>query len=470
MKQTLEQQQTQRQMQTARAMQVLLSSLLEMPITDLAQRVERELLDNPALEADSEADEAFAEPTTPDADALDDYRVEDDIPEDILQRRRDDEDRRQRQIVATESMLDGIYAQVAELGLSPREEAVMRYLIGSLDAHGFIDRDTATIVDELAFSEYIDTDEATVERLLGLLHHFDPIGLGTRDVRDCLLVQLDSLPPSPEVATARRIIADHYDAFLHQQWDAIATLMAIDADAFARATAIIRRLNPRPANGLGGSGPVQTLVPDFTLSAEDGRIDIQQNTRAIPAIRLSTAYTDLVAQEPRGDKAARDAYTIARDKVQAAQTFIEGLRRRQSTLQRIMTAIVRRQRDFFLSGDNDDLIQPLTLREVAETAEVDVSTVSRAVGTKYVQTPYGIYPLRRFFESSFTAADGTTVAARKAKAALKALVAAEDPHHPMNDDALAAALKAQGYTLSRRTVAKYRGLLGIPPSTLRSHQ
>lgn len=485
-RQGFQQQQQQTQVQIASSAQVLLSSLIEMPLADFEERLQNELLDNEALEVGENEDNEWGEPdydkeTPGDAlnDALGDYRTLDDVPENLREayNRLGDDNRHERQIADDETSYENLYRQIGERSLDEHETAILTYLVGSLDENGFLTKDNATLCDELAFQEYIDTTPEEIDRLAAMLQSFEPRGIGARNLRQCLLLQL------PLTGWTRQVVDECFDDLMHSRWTKIRERLDVDEETISCIRHEIAHLNPRPGSMLSETArsTAPTIVPDFRVYLdESGEPTVVQHRGQIPELRVSPSFAETIVMHRRahdkaaekGEKAAltraqEEAFLYARQKVEAAQSFIESIRRRHYTLQRVMEAIVERQRDFFVADDDETLLHPMVLKDIAETAGVDISTVSRAVNSKYVETDFGTYPLRHFFSTQFTSADGETLAARKVKAAIAEIVAGEDRKAPLSDEALAAMLAERGMKVARRTVSKYREQLGIPKSGLR---
>ncbi|WP_278574674.1 RNA polymerase factor sigma-54 [Alloprevotella tannerae] len=489
MPQKLIQTQKEEQTQQLSAVQVAMARLLELPVMDLEQRVRNELEDNAALEEagpdkneedmaaetteadDNESETAEDEPHADDETA--DYLTEDDIP-DYLLRQRNEAEEREVQLAATNNAYDELYRQIGEHDLDEQQRRIMEYLIGSLDNDGYLRKDLRTIGDELAIYQNLDVSEEELERLLHLLQRFEPRGIGARDLQECLRVQLESPElKSPFKALAIVIIDRCFKDFTYHHWNIIKARLKTDDESLQQAAQLIRRLNPKPGSALNETmaGAAPTAIPDFYVHVEDDRsISVRLNNGDVPELRVSKAFKDTVREfggHKDLNKSQRDAYVYARKKVGDAQLFLELINRRRKTLMGVMRGIVERQRDFFLNDDDEMLLVPMTLRDVAEKAGVDISTVSRVTGSKYVQTQYGLYPLKFFFSSQFTSGEGEELSSRQAKAALREAIAAEDKRHPLADEALTIVMKEKGFPISRRTVAKYREQLGIPKSGLR---
>ena len=503
MAQRLEQTQAAVQTQQLASLQVAVAKLVELPVTELAARVRDEMVDNAALEEkdgddypthdeadnndnsnedgdkENDADEPNAYEETEDygreADAMGDYFSADDVPDYLQQRADEERDRKEMQYSGQTSFYEDLQQQISEHNLTEHEQEVMEYLIGSLDEDGFLRKDLDALADELAIYHNINTDRHELEHLLGVLQQFEPRGIGARSLQECLHIQLtDPERRTPYTKLALAVVDRCFKDFVGRHWDVVKQRLGMDDETFAHVRHLLVHLNPRPGSALNDSTApsAPTVVPDFFVRVDDeGRVEVSMNNGDVPELRVSQAFRDSIKQYG-GNKAKlsreqRDAYTYARQKVDSALSFINLLTRRKETLMSVMRAIVDKQRAFFINDDDENDLVPLTLKEIAEMARVDISTVSRVTNSKYVQTMYGTYPLKFFFSSQFTTSDGDELSARKVKAALRELIANEDKHHPLSDEALAAKLKADGYNVARRTVAKYRDMLGLPTARLR---
>ncbi len=481
----------QTQTQQLSTLQVALAGLVQLPITELAERVRNEMMDNAALEeadgmtSDEEADEREGRDDEDEwgnddnddiRDSLGDYLNDDDVPAYLQNRADEARQQRENMITGSTSAYEDLVRQIGEHDLSEQEQAVMDYLVGSLDEDGFLRKDIAAVADELAIYHNIDISEGEVERLLRILQTFDPRGIGARSLQECLQLQLeDPELHSPYKVQALGILQRSFKEFVSKRWDVIAQRHELDEEACEKINHLLTHLNPRPGSALG-SGSAATapaIIPDFYVSiGSDGLPDIEINTGEVPELHISRAFRESVAQfagkHGQLNRAQNDAYIYAKQKVESAQTFITLLVRRRQTLMLVMQAIVDIQTDFFVENDDEALLRPMTLRDVAAKAGVDISTVSRVAGSKYVQTDFGIYPLKFFFSLQFTSAEtGDEVSARQVRAALREIVEAEDKAHPLSDEAIAVALRERQLVVARRTVAKYREGLGILPARLR---
>jgi len=493
MAQKLEQTQTTAQLQQLSPLQLALSKLLELPVADLALRIQNEMLDNAALEERAEEpdtpehEDPSGEPESVAAgdeeqygeadgvdDALGDYLTDDDVPDYLMARA--DAARVEHDMPAPDSVsfYDNLQRQIHEHELTGHEARVLEYIIGSLDSDGLLRTPIFTLVDELAVYHNIETTEKEMEHLLSVLHTFEPRGIGARSLQECLRLQLtDPEYASPYRAKALEVIDRCFDDFIHKRWENIMRRLAVGEAEFEKIRRELTRLNPHPGSALGESVamPAPTVVPDFFVTVDEGGdVHIQLNRGDVPELRVSRAFRETVeayaAHRDKLTREQRDAYTYARQKVEAAQVFIESLRRRRQTLYAVMAAIVQLQRPFF-DEDDETQLRPMTLKDVAEHIGVDISTVSRVTGSKYAQTVYGTYPLKFFFSTQFVADNGDELSSRRVKARLRDILEAEDKKAPLSDQLLAQKLAEEGFPIARRTVAKYREQMGYPTARMR---
>lgn len=489
MAQELRQITAEKQTQQLAAMQIAVAKLVELPVTDLAQRVRDEMLDNAALEEyDPDAPRDDDEPGTADDahddtadeehaehdDELADYLTPDDVPAYLQERHDNREQAYETPLTEGASFYDELKRQMGEHNLTEREQEVMEYLIGSLDDDGFLRKDAATLCDELAVYHNVMTTPEEVERLLQVLQGFEPRGIGARSVQECLLLQLnDPDDHSPYTPLARQVLERCYKDFVGHRWDTIRQRLKLDAETWGHVLHRLQHLNPKPGSALGGAdgAAVPVAVPDFYVTVTpDGEATVTLNRGEVPQVKVSASFTDTLRQLGAARRTLtreqKEAYVYSKNRVEAALSFINLINRRNQTLLAVMRAIVAFQRPFF-DDDDEMLLRPLTLKEVAARAGVDISTVSRVTNSKFVETRYGIYPLRHFFSSQFTSTDGEEVSARLVKSTLRRLIDQEDKRHPLSDEALMDALKEEGLTVARRTVAKYRDMMGLPTARLR---
>jgi len=478
--------QAQQMLQTLSPYQILVVKLLELPTMELEERVRAEILDNPALEEGKEPSEQdhaddldiqFNGSDTYDNEdiSLGDYRTEDDIPDYKLQ-----EHNRNRGEIAEDipfsdsvSFYETLLEQLNMQHLTPEEETIAEYLIGTLDDDGLLRKDFSFLIDELAIYRGIYTDAEEIERILSIIQGFDPAGIGARNLQECLLLQLKRKPDSPLKNIEWEIIEKYCDDFTRKNKEKIMQRLDISEETYDEAVNELTKLNPRPGSSLGDivGKNFQQIIPDFLVETEDdGSISLTLNNGNVPELRLSQEFNTLLEEHTNNrenqSRDSRDAFLFLKQKVDAAQGFINAIKQRHQTLMTTMQAIIDLQRPFFLEGD-ETLLKPMILKDVAEKAKLDVSTVSRVSNSKYVQTNYGIFPLRFFFSDGFTTEEGEELSVREIKQIMKECVEHENKEYPYNDDELADILKEKGYPIARRTVAKYRQQLNIPTARLR---
>lgn len=511
MAQSLEQTQETIQTQQLSTLQVAVAKLVELPIMELATRVRDEMVDNAALEEndgddypnssedtdnqldsnnenDSEENDDYDDHSDNDdnnydenetygneADAMGDYLTADDVPDYLRQRAEEQDNKGEYQMSGYTSFYEELQKQINEFNLNDKERNLIEYLIGSLDEDGFLRKDLTILADELAIYYNIQTTAEELEHVLHILQHFEPLGIGARSLQECLHIQLsDPDRRTPYTSYALTVVDKYFTDFVKRHWDSLKSRLKVDDDTFDHIIHELTHLNPMPGSAMNDTiqTSAPTVVPDFYLQVNDDNvISISLNQGDIPELRISQAFSDSLKQYG-GNRAnltreQKDAYTYARQKVDAARSFINLLSRRRQTLLAVMNAIVEMQKDFFLNEDDDLLLKPMTLKEIAARTNVDISTVSRVTSSKYVQTYYNTYPLKFFFSTQFTSSDGNELSARLVKAKLGEIIAGEDKNHPLADEALTEALKAAGFNVARRTVAKYRDMLGYPTARLR---
>lgn len=485
------QSQAQQQIQTLSPQQILVVKLLELPALELEDRIHAELLENPALEegkeeaateeyADADNAEEGMDNDANDYDSLNDYLTEDDIPDYKLQENNRSRDEQAEDIPFSDStsFYEILKEQLRERNLTEHQRELVEYLIGSLDDDGLLRKSLESISDELAIYAGIGATEEELEEALRILQDFDPAGLGARNLQECLLIQIyrkkdEEKKPDYILELEERIIRDFYEEFTRKHWEKIIKKLDIDEDTFKEALSEITKLNPRPGASLGETigRNLQQIVPDFIVETyDDGTINVSLNNRNVPELRMSRDFTEMVEEHTKNKanqtKESKEAMMFLKQKMDAAQGFIDAVKQRQSTLMKTMQAIIELQRPFFLEGD-ESLLKPMILKDVAEHAGLDISTVSRVSNSKYVQTNFGIYPLKFFFNDGYTTEDGEEMSVREIRKILKECIDKEDKKKPLTDDELSEILKEKGYPIARRTVAKYRQQLNLPVARLR---
>ena len=495
------------QQQRLTAQQMLQVKLLEMPIAQLEQAINAEIDDNPALDTDindtddqltafadepsADKEETFEEQTEREerADALDQALDNIDSDDRMPDYQRDYNnysaaDYEEMVYGDTVSFYDFLKEQMGEQSLNDQQRYILEYLIGSLDDDGILRKDLQTIADELAIYHNVDVEEKEIATMLNTLQGFDPAGIGARSLQECLLLQVDrrisdlSKGGNNEHAIVimkliRRTLSNYFDAFKKKHWKKIADSLHADDDTMAQVIAEIKRLNPRPGAALGETmgRSLQQITPDFIVDTNDnGDITISLNSGNIPPLTIASSFTDMVddfqRQRSKLSKSEREAYKYARNKVEKAQGFIEALRQRQQNMLKTMRTIVKIQHKFFADGDEAEIV-PMVLKDVAELSGLDISTISRVSNLKYVQTRWGIFPLRSFYNEGYLTESGTELSTKIIKMRLKEIIDKEDKNKPLSDDALKDELQKSGYPIARRTVAKYREQLGLPVARMR---
>ena len=464
--------------------QIQFIKLLQVPTAELETRIEEELEQNPALEEGSEeqqaeetpsAEEEFQETPTKEEDVdIKDYLHEDDYAGYKMQGDgNDDDEDREMPIPTSASLHEQLMNQLDFLGLEERHYAIGKQLIGSIEADGYIRREIDAIVNDLAFSQGIETTHEEVELVLKKIQTFDPPGIAARSLQECLLLQLARMDNGHDidVAVAKKIITECFDEFTKKHYQKIQKKLETEDEEFVRdAMELIVKLNPKP-----GSGSTSTmmknsfLIPDYILTANNGKLELTLNSRNAPELRISRSYTEMFKaydKSNKKDKKLKEAVTFVKHKLDAAKWFIDAIKQRQQTLLRTMKAIVDFQYDFFLEGDETKL-KPMILKDIASMINMDISTVSRVASSKSVQTDFGIFPLKYFFSEGISTDSGEEVSSREVKQIIKDIIESEDKSKPYSDDKLEKILNDKGYNIARRTVAKYREQLNIPVARLR---
>ena len=500
------QEQKLQQLQRLSAQQMLQVKMLEMPLNELEDNINAELDDNPALETEN-PDDALMGEGNEDRSALDDSdnSNDDEFGEDAYEAQSEKEERKDELDQALESIgkddqmpdyntdryntqnadyeemvygdttsfYDKLKEQMDMQILTDKEKQIMEYLIGSLDEDGLLRKDLDSICDELIIYHNIDVSEKEIEHVLHKLQSFDPAGVGGRSLQECLLLQVKRLPKGVLRKTMEEVFEDYFDEFTKKHWDKIKSGLELNETQLETLKDEIRKLNPKPGASLGETDGrnMQQINPDFIVdTADDGTITFTLNRGNMPELTVSPSFTDMIENYKRHkDQMSRkdkEALLYAKEKVDKAQGFIEAIKQRRHTLIITMKAIIDIQRQFFLDGDEADL-KPMILKDVAERTKLDISTISRVRIEKYVQTKWGIFPLKFFFTDSYTTEDGEELSTRKIKIALQHLIENEDKKKPLSDDAISKVMKEKGFPIARRTVAKYREQLGIPVARLR---
>lgn len=490
LKQTL----SQKLLQKLSPQQIQFIKLLQMTTADFEERVEQELLDNPALETgDDEGEINYATADTKKDEFSNEDSINDDYNSNDVYDNEDfnvtefltgddtsasfkmtddynDEDQKEMPIPYQQSFYDFLVEQAHSNFEEGEDLQIALHIVGNIEEDGYLRRDLGAIVNDLAFTENISTTEEHLERILTKIQNFDPPGIGARDLQECLLLQLykKDYGGNRAIDLAERIIADHMEAFVKKHYDKIKSSLKINDEELKAALTEITKLNPKPGQSQSVSAS-QYIIPDFTVVNENGVLRVILNSRNAPELKLSQSYSETLQayeKDSGKDKNLRDAVQYIKQKLDGAKWFIDSVKQRQQTLQLTMTAIVAAQRDFFLYGDEASL-KPMILKDIADKINMDISTISRVANSKYVQTDFGIFPLKYFFSEGIVNESGEEVSNREVKKILSDAIGGESKRKPLTDEALMDLLKEKGYNIARRTVAKYREQLNIPVARLR---
>ncbi|MDO5571508.1 MAG: RNA polymerase factor sigma-54 [Bacteroidales bacterium] len=481
----LKQQQTLQQIQKLSPQQIQLIRMLELPIVELEQRVTKELEENPTLEEGMNENKDNSESETYNEDengdnyesseeiSLGDYRSEDDIPDYKLQASNRAKDEREPEFTYTDtvSFFESLKEQLDLKEISQELHSYAEYIIGNLDNNGYLNRSLESIKEDIYIATGIDVPLSIMDDALSIVHELDPAGVGAKDLRECLILQIERKKGSLSNTTAYDILDKEFEAFTKKHFDRIKKSLNIDDEQLRNAMKEILALNPKPGNSLSDNIEEKSsqIIPDFIVENIDGELYVSLNNGNIPDLRINSQYSNMF--EDWSNKANRNSQTksallFVKQKIDSARWFIEAIKQRNNTLSKTMDVIIQLQREFFLSGEESKL-RPMILKDVAERAGFDISTISRVSNSKYVQTDFGIFPLKYLFSEKSQTENGEEVSTREIKKILATFVEKEDKGKPLSDDRLSELLKEKGYTVARRTVAKYREQLNIPVARLR---
>ncbi len=470
------QSQTQVQTQTLSPQQVMVARMLELTAIEIEDKIRSEIIENPALEQvepetshtdEHGATDEYAQET---ANSADDYRNEDDIPDyNGWEYHSHSEQAEDIPVSAATSFGETLLAQLGELPIDEKERTIGEYIIGSIDDDGLLHKPLSEIEDELIIYYGIDANEESIMRVLHMIQTFDPAGIGARSLKECLLLQLQRMGYD-DTSLHTRILTNHYDDFSHKRWDNLPEKLDVDEATLKEAIADITHLNPRPGAALSESLGYnrQQIIPDFTAEINGEQISIQLNNMFIPELRVSNDYQNMLDEQMKsGTSENKAAAQFLKQKIESAKGFISAMKQREQTLLDTMQGIAHWQKDFLLSGGDESLLRPMILEDIAKLTGYDISTVSRVSNSKYIQLPWGIFSLKYFFNDAVTTADGSERSIRELYQCLQELIDNENKENPLTDTELMEKLKEQGFTMARRTVAKYREHLHIPVARLR---
>lgn len=471
-KNTFSQAQQQQQTQTLSLspQQVLLARLLELTAIEVEDRVRGEVIDNPALEA-SEPEHVAADSLPADEiNSADDYRTADDIPDYNGWDYHSGNNEIDIPVSDAQSFGETLLEQLGELSLTPRQHAIGEYLIGSLDDDGLLHKPLSEIEDELLLYSSVAPSLQEIEEVLKMLHTFEPAGVAARSLQECLLLQIERESAHRDLSLHKRILTDCYDDFAKKRWDMLPAKLSVGEQECRDAIADIVRLNPRPGAALAESIGIshQQIIPDFNIEIIGDEVAVTLNNYYMPTLRVSAEYEQMLLEQSNSSNPEhRAAALFLKQKIDAAKSFISAIKQREETLMRTMCAIVDAQKPFFVGGGDEALLTPMILEDVAKRAGYDISTISRVSNSKYAQLPWGVYPLKYFFSDGVATADGGERSVHELLRTMQELIDNEDKQAPLTDTELMEQLCAQGFSLARRTVAKYREQLHIPVARLR---
>lgn len=481
----LKQQLQQKLQQKLSPAQIQVIKMLEIPTLELEERIRQELEENPALEEGVEASESQEDlyndeynnedgGNNDDMD-LDEYMPDDDIPDYKLRVNNSSKDDKHESIPFSVGMTfhEFLLDQLGLQDLTEHERGLAEYVIGNIDEEGYLRRTAEAMVDDIVFQAGVQTTDEEMHHIVKVIQQFDPPGVGASGLQECLVLQLDRKIQTREVELAKKVVNDFFEEFSKRHYDKIMKALTIDDETMKNVVNEIIRLNPKPGNAWSGNvleKSMSTIVPDFILENDNGKLSVHLNNSNVPELRVSNTYNEMM-QDYAGNKQnqtkeMKDAVLFVKQKIDSARWFIDAIKQRQQTLLTTMTAIVDFQYEFFLEGD-ETFLKPMILKDIADITGFDISTISRVSNSKYIQTEFGIFPVKYFFSESMTNESGEEVSTREIKKILQETIEHEDKRKPLNDDKLAEVLKIKGYNIARRTVAKYREQLNIPVARLR---
>lgn len=464
--------------------QIQLMKLIQLPTQAFEQRLKQELEENPALESGKEELERIDDEFEDDYEAndnetieaedinIDDYLSDDEIPDYRTQANNYSSDDEEKSVpyAAGTSFNQYLLNQMNTVYLNDEEWAIAEFLVGSIDESGYIRRPITDILDDLAFTQNIYTDEKTITRILSIVQELDPPGVGARSLEECLMIQLKRKALTPPIELAIEVLKKSFDQFSKKHYQKLIQKHNVSEVELKEAISEIEKLNPKPGGSYSGNNRiVEHVVPDFSIRIVDGELELSLNGRNAPELHVSREYNNMLKgykESQDKSKSQKDTVMFIKQKLDAAKWFIDAIRQRQQTLFVTMNAIMHYQKEYFLSGDERNL-RPMILKDIADEIKMDVSTVSRVANSKYVDTPYGTKLIKEYFSESMKNEQGEDVSTKEIKKILETVIANEVKRKPLTDDKLAAILKEKGYPIARRTVAKYREQLGIPVARLR---
>ncbi len=452
--------------------QIQMIKLLELPSMQLEQRIKQEIEENVVLDEVSPSTEEEEEPRQL---SMEEYLREDDTPSYKSRINNYSKDDKERPVYLSggRTLQEFLIEQLGYKNLSERELSIATYLVGSIDEDGYLRRDIEAISDDIAFTVGLEVSTSEIERILKVIHELEPTGVGARNLQECLLLQIDQYSHlSRTQLLARKIVASHYDEFVKKHYEKLIARLQISEDEFRDAIDEIKRLAPKPGNlySEGGTDNTPYITPDFILDNRDGEFDLSLNSYNLPEVKVNRRYVEMIREMVGADgtikEKDREALQFVKSKIDSAKWFISAIKQRHDTLMRTMSAILEYQHDYFEDGDKSKL-RPMILKDIAEATQLDVSTISRVVNSKYVQTQFGIILLKSLFSEAMQTDSGEEVSSYEIKTILQQCIDEENKRKPLTDETLMEILNSKGYRIARRTVAKYREMLDIPVARLR---
>ncbi len=487
----LQQRLQQKLLQKLSPQQILLMKLLQIPAVSLEQRIKDELEENPALEDESEVEQDFSDEETdpfdddldadvevPETDMNDEFDITEYLDDDetpsyklsVNNTSEDDEYSSQNLYVSGKSFQETLIEQLGTQELNNNQYLIGLNLIGNFDDAGYLQRELSAIVDDLAFTQNIETNEEELLMILKMIQKFDPPGVGARNLQECLLLQLQRIEKqTKELQLAIQIIKLHFTEVTRKHYDKIKLRLNINDAELKSAMDYVLKLNPKPGNSLSDTTRTnQYIIPDFVIVNNDGMLELSLTSKNLPELRINRTYSEMLEtySESKDKKSKKDTILFVKQKIDSARWFIEAIKQRQQTLFLTMNAIMEYQREYFITGD-DTSLKPMILKDIADIVKLDISTVSRVANSKYVQCPFGIFALKSFFSESMQTDSGEEVSTREVKKILSDCIESENKSKPYTDEYLGKVLNEKGYNIARRTVAKYREQLNIPVARLR---
>ena len=465
--------------------QIQLMKLIQLPTQAFEERLKQEIEENPALDTgkeesddydddfSNEYDDTGTEKIDADDINIDEYLSDDEIPSYKTQTNNYSSDDEEKNVpyAAGTTFHQSLKNQINTFTIDDEERAIAEFLVGSIDDSGYIRRDVIDLVDDLAFTANVfTTEEKVISVLKRVVHNLDPIGVGARDLQECLIIQLKAKDKTKIRSLAIDILENAFDHFVKKHYKKLLEKFTISEDELKEVNTEISKLNPKPGSSYSGNNKIaEQIVPDFSIRIIDGELDLTLNSRNAPELHISKEYNNMLKgyqESTSKSKSQKDAVFFIKQKLDAAKWFIDAIKQRQQTLMLTMNAIMHHQYDYFLTGDERKL-KPMILKDIADKINMDVSTISRVANSKYVSTPYGTKLIKEFFSESMKNDQGEDVSTKEIKKILETVISEENKKKPLTDEKLAKILKEKGYPIARRTVAKYREQLDLPVARLR---